>query len=93
MTATVKVDSGGYHANSGRGSGRSQRGQPARQHPCPPGTLSPTATAKALATSVTDETAAMPAAVVTMSAQLPSGGSDGGGGGGDWGGWGCGGLA
>ena len=92
MTQTMKVDSGGYHDNSGRGGGRSQRRQLTRQHPFPPGTLSPTATAKALATSVTDETASMPAAAVAMSARLPSDGSDGGSGGGDWGGWGCNGL-
>ena len=91
MTATVKVDSGGCHVNGGRGGGHFRRGQPTRQHPFPPGTLSPTA-AKVLATSVPDETAAVLAAAVAMSASLPSGCSGGGGGGGG-GGMGCGGLA
>ena len=58
----------------------------------PPGTLFPTAAAKVLATSVPDETAALPAEAVAAFTWLPSGGSDGGGGGG-CGGWGCGGLA
>ena len=89
MTATVKVEGGDYHVNSGRGGGRSQRGQPTRQHPCLSGTLSPTAAAKVLAMSVTDETAAMLAAAVATSARLPSGGSNDGGSGGGWGGWGC----
>ena len=89
MTATVKVDSGGCHVNGGRGGGHFRRGQPTRQHPFPPGTLSPTAATKVLATASTDETTATPVTAGAMSAQLPADGSDGEG----CGGWGCSGLA
>ena len=88
MTVTVKVDSGGCHVNGGRGGGYFRRGQLTRQYPCPPGTLSPTAAAKVLATAVTGETTATPATAVAMSAQLPSGGIKGEG----CGGWGYGGF-